>query len=98
MAIIGFIGGYLDKNFSKDSKITIILMVIFSTFIYEILKYIMNIFILDFYVDVWMFLKILLIEILYNILLTIIFYPLIKKAGYYMENVIKGNAILTRYF
>ena len=54
-------------------------MVIFSTFLYEILKYIMNIFILDFYVDLWMFFKILLIEILYNVLLTIIFYPLIKK-------------------
>lgn len=73
-------------------------MVIFSTTIYEILKYIMNIFILDFYVDVWMFIKILLVEILYNILLTIIFYPLIKKSGYYIENIIKGNAILTRYF
>lgn len=91
-------GGYLDKNFSKDSKITIILMVIFSTAFYEILKYIFNIVIFHFYIDVWQFAKILGIEILYNGLLTIILYPLLKKTGYYIENVVKGNKILTRYF
>ena len=36
LGAIGLIAEYCDKNFSKDSKLTIILMVIISTFIYEV--------------------------------------------------------------
>ena len=28
LGLIGFLGGYLDKNFSKDSRFTLILMII----------------------------------------------------------------------
>ena len=41
---------------------------------------------------------ILAIEMVFNVILTIILYPLIQKAGYYIENEYKGNKILTRYF
>ena len=44
------------------------------------------------------FLKVNLIEILYNVLLTIILYPLIQKFGYYLEDLFKDKQILTRYF
>ena len=40
LGIVGFVGGNLDKNFSKDSKITIILMCIGATVIYELVNYI----------------------------------------------------------
>ena len=40
---IGFIGGYLDKTFSKDSKLTIILIVIGSTIFFELITYIYNV-------------------------------------------------------
>ena len=36
LGAIGLIAEYCDKNFSKDSKLTIILMVIISTFIYDV--------------------------------------------------------------
>ena len=36
LGTVGFIGGMFDKNFSKESRITIIIMVVASTFIYEI--------------------------------------------------------------
>jgi len=49
-------------------------------------------------VEIFNFIIILLIEILYNIILTIILYPLMQKFGYYIENEYKGNRILTRYF
>ena len=49
-------------------------------------------------VEVLSFIKILIVEIIYNILVTIIIYPLMQKFGYYMENEYKGNKILTRYF
>jgi len=96
--IISLIGVYLDKNFSKESKLTIILMVASSTAIYEIGNYILQILEFSINVELLEFIKILLIEILFNVILTIIFYPLIQKWGYRIENIFKGNQILTRYF
>ena len=55
LALIGFLGGYFDKNFSKDSKITIILMVIGVTIIYEVGKYIMNVLILHYNHRLWFY-------------------------------------------
>ena len=40
LTFIGYICGFFDKSFSKESKITIILMVIGSTFVYEVICYI----------------------------------------------------------
>ena len=49
-------------------------------------------------VEVLSFIKILLIEVVYNMLIVIILYPLIKNVGYEIENEVKGDRILTRYF
>ena len=98
LGLIGFLGGYFDKNFSKESKITIMLMVVGSTCIYEIGIYIFNIIRLSINVEILTFIKILAIELVFNVILTIILYPLIKKAGYKIEDIFKGQNILTRYF
>lgn len=96
--MFGYIGGHLEKKFSKDSKITIIIMVSSCTLLYELGVYILNIAINGVDLEMASFLKINIIEIIYNLILTIIFYPLIKKGGYYIQDVYKGNKILTRYF
>lgn len=98
LGCIGILAGIFDKNFSKDSRMTIILMTIGATAIYELGTYILNYFIISSTIEIIPFIKILLIEILYNVLLTIIFYPLLQKAGYYIEEAFRGNQILTRYF
>lgn len=98
LAIIGIIGGYFDKNFSKESKITIILLIIGSTFAYEVGIYILQIIESSIYIDTLGFVQTLLIEILYNAILTIILYPIIQKLGYKAEDIFKGQRILTRYF
>lgn len=98
LCIVGFLGGYFDNNFSKESKITIILMVLGTTIIYEVGKYLINIFLYNFNAEILPFIKILLIEILYQFIITIILYPIIKRVGYKIENVFKGNNIMTRYF
>ena len=98
LGIIGIIGGTFDKNFSKESRITIIIMVAISTCIYEISLYIANCIIYKSEPQIIEFIQILAIECAYNILITIILYPLMQKLGYKIEDEYKGNKILTRYF
>ena len=98
LGIIGILGTMLDKNFSKDNRITIIIMVAISTAICEIGAYILGIFIYGTSVEVVRFIEVLLIECVYNILLTVALYPLIQIAGNRIEDEYKGNRILTRYF
>ena len=96
--VIGYLGSYFDKNFSKENKLTIILIVAGSTLIYELGVYFLNSIILVFEREMLYFMKIVLIEILYNVLLAIILYPLIQKIGYVIDRNFKKNNILTRYF
>lgn len=98
LGAVGLIGGIFDKNFSKESRITIIIMVIASTFIYEIGAYLFGCLIYKYSLEIFSFIKILLIESLYNVIITIILYPLIQKLGYKIEEEYKENKILTRYF
>ena len=90
-------GGILTKNFSKDSRMTIMLMTAGVTLICEIISYIMQIIVFDLSVDI-IFLKIVLIETLYNTMLVIILYPIIKRAGARLEKIFTEQKILTRYY
>ena len=94
----GLIGGYLDKNFSKDSRITFIIMIIGTTVVLEVISYILNIAIFSVPIEVISFMKVTAIEVLYNVILTIILYPIIQICGYQLENIFKGQKVLTRYF
>jgi rod shape-determining protein MreD len=98
LGIVGVVTIKLDKNFSKDNRITMMLMVMSCTAIYEIIVYILNYMMLGINVEILKFVEILIIEIIYNVLLTIILYPLMQFIGYDIENIFKGNRILTRYF
>ena len=98
LGIIGFIGGYLDKSFSKDSRITMITMIAITTFLYEIGVITFNYFINGAQLPVLYVIKTLIIELIYNSIITIIIYPLIMKLGYRIEENFKENRILTRYF
>lgn len=98
LCVIGFLGSYFDKNFSKENKLTIIFMIAGTTLIYEFGVYFLNSIILEFDREYFYFARILIVEIIYNILLTIIIYPLIQKIGYIIDRNFKRNNILTRYF
>ena len=84
--------------FSKDSRMTIMFMVLGATLIYEVIVYILNYIVFSTNIEMMNFIKILAIEIIYNLIIVIILYPLIQKCGYAIENEYKGNKILTRYF
>lgn len=98
LVLIGIVATLFDKNFSKDSRITIMFMVFGTTIIFEVITYFINYIIYSINVEILSFIKILVVEVIYNILVTIIMYPAIQKFGYYIENEYKGNKILTRYF
>ena len=98
LGTVGLIGGIFDKNFSKESRITIILMVVASTIMYEFGTYVIGYFVYDYSFEILSFGKMLLIECIYNVLITIIIYPIINVLGYKIEGEVKGNKILTRYF
>ena len=98
LATIGFLGEILSKNFSKDSRFTMMLMVIGTTIIYEIAAYIFIVLKTDGQIEIFSFFKILLIEVFFFFFLTIIIYPLMKKAGYKLENVFEDKVMLTRFF
>ena len=66
--------------------------------IFEVVSYFINYIQYSINIEILNFIKILVIEVIFNILITIIIYPLIQKFGYYIENEYKGNKILTRYF
>ncbi|HCC03389.1 MAG TPA: rod shape-determining protein MreD [Clostridiales bacterium] len=98
LGIVGFIGGVFDKNFSKENKLTIIMMITICTIIYEVSLYLIGGVFYKYSFEVLPFVKILLIECLYNVIMTIILYPIIQNLGYKIEAVYKGDKILTRYF
>lgn len=68
------------------------------TIICETTNYLLNVLILETVIEMRAFIKILLIEVLYNAILTIIFYGAILKLGYILERQFKQKNILTRYF
>lgn len=98
LGIVGLLGEILSKNFSKDSRFIVCLMVIGTTAVYETIVYLLTMLRTEGTIDILAFLRILLIEMFFNGLITIIIYPLIKKAGYYLENLYDDKFILTRYF
>ena len=98
LAVIGIFGEYLDKNFSKDSRATIIIMSAVSTIIYEGILYFISIIQYGVLPEILTFTLTLLVETLFNTMIIIIIYPLMKKLGYYLEDLYKSKKLLTRYF
>ena len=91
LCLVGFVATWFDSLWSKDERISIIIMVILSTFIFEFGSYFIKSLILDFEIEVKIFFRILLCEEIYNTLLTIIFFGMIKKLGYMMERKLKRS-------
>jgi rod shape-determining protein MreD len=95
LCLIGFIATWFDTLWSKDEKISIIIMVVLSTLFFEFGSYFIKSIILNFDLEIATFFKILFWEEVYNILLTIIFFGVIKKFGYMMERKLKRSNMYT---
>ena len=97
-SLVAILAIVFDKNFSKDSRATITVMIIAATLIFEVVSIICSYIILHINVDLWIFIKTLLIETIFNLIITIIIYPLFQNVGEIVENEYKGSQVLTRYF
>ena len=62
------------------------------------INYIRKYYMMSIHIEIVPFLITLLIEVIYNAIMTIILYPLIQKMGYKLEDTFKGQIILTKYF
>lgn len=93
LGLIGVLGGYLDEKFSKDSRITMILIITLATLSFELVSYFLNFIINSASIEIGYFIQALLVEVVYNIILTIILYPAIIKFGYKIEENFKERKI-----
>ena len=98
LGVAGLLAGIINKNVSKDSKMTIMLTVAGITFVSTLIIYLMQIAVLGVQVEILAFLRIILIETLYNVILSIIIYPLFQRGGNLIERIFTEKKILTRHF
>lgn len=91
LCLVGFVATWFDSLWSKDEKISIIIMVVLLTFIFEFGCYFIKSIIINYELEMKSFFRILFWEEIYNVLFTIIFYGIIKKLGYIMERQLKKS-------
>lgn len=98
LGITGIIGGAIDKSFSKESRITFMIMTIVTTILSEIISYTLQIILIGARQDFSSFMKIVCIESLFNSAMVIILYPLIQNWGNKIEEVFNEKKSLMRYY
>lgn len=98
LGVVGFLAGILEKNFSREHKFTLLFITTILTFLGELIKYILILSTKQATVQIVAFGRILLIEIIYNILLAIIIYPAIVKFGEKLSSVLITSKKQIKYF
>ena len=98
LGISGLLGGVLDKSFSKESRITFMIMTMVVTVLCEVVSYTLQIILLNADANFINFMKIILIEAIYNAILIIILYPLIQKLGNKTEEIFTETKSFMKYY
>lgn len=79
--LVGFVSGYLNKSFSKGNKISMIMLMLICTSIFEVLTYLFNILFNGFDLNIKVLITKLVFESIYNTILTILFFKPIMFYG-----------------
>ena len=69
-----------------------------ATFVCELISYILQIVLFKLSFELVAFIKIILLEILFNSMIIIIIYPIIEKSGMLLEKIFTESKILTKYY
>lgn len=75
LAIVGIVAERLDKNFSKDNRITIMFLTSTLTLLAESIVYVLQILFCNINMQILEFTKVIVIEIFYNAILISLIYP-----------------------
>lgn len=94
LAVVGIVAEILDKNFSKDNRITVMFLTCILTVLAEIITYILQILFCNASIQVLEFIKVLIIETIYNAFLIAIIYPAFLSFGEKIENDFTANSFL----
>lgn len=94
LAIVGLVSEILDKNLSKDNRITIMFLTVILTILNELIIYCFQVFFCGAIFQLVDVFKILVIEALYNALIIAIIYRLFLFFGNKLEDDFVGNNFL----
>lgn len=93
----GLLAGILAKNFSIEHKFTFIIIASLLTFIGESVYYALEIILSEAEVQLIIFIRILLIEIVFNDLIIIIIYPVLNKIGEKLKMMLEDETNYIKY-
>ena len=93
----GLLAGILAKNFSIEHKFTFIIIASLLTFIGESVYYALEIILSEAEVQLIIFIRILLIEIIFNDLIIIIIYPVLNKIGEKLKMMLEDETNYIKY-
>lgn len=88
----------LNSLLYVNSRLATMIKVFILTIIYEFIKYILRAIILSFDIEIIEFLSIAAIQAIYNMLITMVIYPLFKYGGELASEILNKKNLLTRYF
>lgn len=94
LAIVGLASEALDKNFSKDNRITVMFLTCILTILAEVIIYALQILFCGASFQGLEFTKIVLIEMIYNAILMAIIYPSFLAFGTKIEDDFTNNSFL----
>ena len=94
LAIVGLAAETLDKNFSKDNRITVMFLTSILTLLAEVIVYGLQILFCGANLQILEFTKVVVIEIIYNAILIAIIYPGFLAFGSKIENDFTNNSFL----
>lgn len=94
LGLAGLTAESLDKSFSKDNRITVMFLTGILTIFAEIIIYVLQILFCNVDIQILSFVKIVLIEIIYNEIIVAIIYHFILLFGSKLENDFTNNSFL----
>lgn len=94
LAIVGLCAEVLDKNFSKDSRITVMFLTCILSLLAEIIIYVLQILFCGANLEIIGFIKVASIEVIYNVILIAIIYPIFLSFGSKIEEDFTKNSFL----
>ena len=94
LAIVGLAAEILDKNFSKDNRITVMFLTSILTLLAEVIVYVLQVLFCGSNMQILEFTKVIVIEIIYNAILISIIYPGFLSFGSKIENDFTENSFL----